>query len=55
MKFLGEVVGFLAKLALFFLVVGLILGFVIGLHANAAESLPIRCLVGGSIDTWHRQ
>jgi len=41
MKFLRDVLGFLVKLALFFLVVGLILGFVMGLQVHAVESLPV--------------
>ena len=43
MKFIVEVLGFLVKLALFFLVVGVILGIVISEYAHAAEACFARC------------
>jgi hypothetical protein len=55
MKFLGELLGFLAKLALFFLVVGLIIGFVMGLHAHAAEPIALRSLLESAMIKEHCQ
>jgi hypothetical protein len=38
-KFVGEVLGLLVKLALFFLIVGVILGFILAVHAYADVAL----------------